>query len=263
MNLNKGFSFIFGLLVLVSIFVIGSPTSAASIDDPLLKEKYQELVNQGIIDPSFDYTTWATAYLEGLEMEAEAAKESEELFDSLEPGELENGVTQVVRPAYTQMKAGDIFVTSDAYGGGIVGHAGIAISSTAILMMRGEGYSSYVMSYAQWKANYNKNSTHTWIYRHDNATAAQKAADWARKNYWHYNGGGTQIMFPKYKIHNNLSLTDPSYCSLLVWQAYHKTSPSYVRTPATGFVSPYSLRTTEVATSVWKVKPKLIATVYN
>ncbi|MDT0150296.1 hypothetical protein Q9R38_27635 [Priestia aryabhattai] len=242
-------------VLFLGISLFSASTNAASAQDssdPALKQQYQDYVNQGAIDSSsISYDDWVESYLSSKEIEAS--------FPNVSAASSKKG--QVVSPAYTEMKPGDIFVTNDAEYNGLVGHTAIAISSTAILQMTGPNKPSDILSYGEFKKKYNKSGKHIWIYRHANASVGQKAADWARRHYWNYNGGSQQTLLPHYKINNNLYSTDPSYCSKLVWQAYYNTSPSYIRPPLFKIVAPYTLMPSR--SNLWNVEPKLVATVTN
>jgi len=124
------------------------------------------------------------------------------------------------------------------------------------------GRTSEIISYAKWKTTYDDSGSITWIYRHNDSSLAQNAADWARRNYWNYNGGGTQTVFPTYSLTGGtLGVTDPSYCSKLVWQSYYYAGYNVVRTPLlTGVINPYYLRPEHIST-LWNKKPELVATI--
>lgn len=251
----------------ISTFINVGNSSASLIKESELKQLYDELIEENVIDSStLSFEEWSKVYIEGKEFEEEIKKEIEKDKEGLQTGSplYTQMSSQTVSPAYTQMKAGDIFVTTSTVSSGITGHAAIAISSTAILHMPGPGRTSEIMSYAEWKNTYNDSGSKTWIYRHSDSSLGQNAANWARINYWNYKGGGTQTVFPKYSLTGaTLVVTDPSYCSKLVWQSYNFSDTTTVRFPyLTSFVPPYYLRPEHVNT-MWNKKPKLVSTITN
>lgn len=243
------------MLSISILFLVVPSASAATIYDAEIQQEYQRLVAEGLMDSTVDYNSWATDYIKSLEYNEQV---QEEIVNTATVSSVSG---QTVYPAYTNMKAGDIFITTDSAANGVLGHSGIAISSTAILHMPGYGKTSEIISYGGWKARYDEKNTKTYIYRQDNTAMGQAAADWARKWYWNSNGGGTQTVFPAYHISPYTSSKNPSYCSKLVWQAYKNTSPSSINTPMYNVIHPYALQPTSPIGSLWNVKPRLIATV--
>lgn len=264
--MKKTYAFLLTIVLAISSLFSMTPlaSAATTIYDPAIQQEYQDLKNQGVIDSSVSYETWATPYVEGLNFQEEQEEEINGTVHIASSNTV-GSTYQEIKPAFTSMKAGDIFITSDSFGNGLSGHAAMAISSTAILMMRGIGYSSVVMSYQEWKDTYSKPGKRTWIYRHDDSVMAQKAADWARNKYWHPNGGGTQYIFPKYSLIANTEAVNPSYCSLLVFQAYKNTTYTSIRYPiGPNIIDPYALSEANPrTTSLWVTKPKLISTITN
>ena len=119
--------------------------------------------------------------------------------------------------------------------GGILGHAGIAISSTSILHIAGPGKHPSVISIDSWNNEYLEESgDYTLIYRHSNSTVASQAAQWANRTYRNSNA--------EYVISTDLFSTNETYCSKLVWQAYYfGPSTPHATFPSLNIVNPYQL----------------------
>lgn len=118
------------------------------------------------------------------------------------------------------VRKGDIFITSgtspSASGSGIVGHAGIAISSNEILSINGYGEYPTVRTVYNWLDTYNEKGW-TKVYRVNSKKQAEKAADWAKKYY--YSSNRKDIEYAIFTTTLN-SKTEKTYCSRIVWQAY-------------------------------------------
>jgi len=161
----------------ISTFINVGNSSASSIKKSELKQLYNELIEENVIDSStLSFEEWSKVYIEGKEFEEEIKKEIKKEKETGSPLYTTMG-SQTVSPAYTEMKAGDIFVTTSTSSSGITGHAAIAISSTAILHMPGRDRTSEIISYAKWKTTYAESGSKTWIYRHSDSSTAQLAAN--------------------------------------------------------------------------------------
>jgi len=242
-------------LITFSFSATSTSTLANETNSVNLKKQYAVLVNSGMIDSSVDYQTWAEMYSRDLEaVEAIKAEMKDEVHQNI----------TTVSPAYTQMKAGDVFVTTSTALGGLIGHSGIAIDGTYILHTPGgSGSTSERITFDQWKNRYKDNGSKTWILRHPSASTATKAADWAKKNYWSTSGGSIRNIKPSYSITTDLYSKDPTYCSKLVWQSFYYTDSSTVRVPGASVLSPLSLQPGVLGT-LWKGdKPTVISTVSN
>lgn len=110
------------------------------------------------------------------------------------------------------MQKGDVFITNGTSSYGLTGQAGIAISSSKILNIAGKKYSPAKIDKNSWDRNYTKKGW-TKVYRHKNNKIANKASDWANDTYTDSKA--------KYKITRDLSTTEETYCSKIVFQAYY------------------------------------------
>ena len=137
-------------------------------------------------------------------------------------------------PPYSLTK-GDVFITNGTSSAGILGHAGIAISSDEILHIAGPGQHPDTITLSGWNAAYTP-AGWTKVYRHSNANVAKKAAQWASDTY-----EGTSV---EYVISMDLSSTNETYCSKLVWQAYYYgPDEACADGPTWGVRLPYDLPT--------------------
>ena len=113
------------------------------------------------------------------------------------------------------------------------------MGSDQILHIAGGGYSPSVVKFSTWEARYGKprgGMVNTEVYRISNWTHRNAAADWAVAKY--KNSGAS------YSLLASLSTFDPTYCSLIVWQAYYYgTSTQLVNKPPTPLATPYGLPT--------------------
>lgn len=86
---------------------------------------------------------------------------------------------------------------------------------------------------------YTNRRANSWtkVYRHKNSSTALRASSWAGITY-----DGSKA---EYSLHMDLSRTDKTYCSKIVWQAYYygPSSPS-ANGPTWGLRLPYDLNTT-------------------
>lgn len=215
--------------------VFASEITSASNDE--LRKQYEELQKQGALGTDITYEIWLDAITPTEEPKSELVEQLKE------SGQI--GLAQTMTPGYV-MKRGDIFVTTSTNAPGLYGHAAIAVSGTYILNIRGPGYTTELLTLSQWKSSYNKSGSYTWIYRPNDATVASEAGLWAYNNYYNPTGGATQTIKPEYSITLNTFSTDPTYCSKIVYQAYHaaaeKLGKNFVYNYWGQIVKPYDLR---------------------
>jgi len=211
---------------LLSFNLISQPAEAAESDPPSYTlNEYNTLVQQGALAPSITYENWSN---EGSYQDSNSASKSFSSYVVANPG-----------PSSFTLKKGDVVVTNGTSSAGIAGHAGIAISSTEILSIRGTGYSPSVMKFSAWKKKYNKDTITkkrwTKVYRVASSSYAKEAANWAIKNYKGKNYS--------YQVNGYLLNVNPTYCSKIVWQSYARISKALVVQPtnATNIIYPYDL----------------------
>jgi len=224
---KKYFSFI---LALVMIMTMSVTAFAASPDKTEVEyNEYVQLVKQGVLAEDITFEYWKqlkeTSY--ALEKALEASDEFTLVYDSTD--------TRGTYSTYSLTK-GDVFITSGTSSAGILGHAGIAISSDYILHIAGPGYHPTTISLSRWNSNY---TTEGWtkVYRHSDDDVADQAGQWASDTY-----EGTDA---EYLISMNLASTDETYCSKLVWQAYYYgPEEPCANGPTWGVRLPYDLPTT-------------------
>ncbi|NEU26501.1 hypothetical protein G3M74_10295 [Paenibacillus polymyxa] len=111
----------------------------------------------------------------------------------------------------TAVKAGDILVTSDTSSNGLTGHAGIVVNSTYLVEIKGAGYHPQKTAISSF---FNSHRNKVRVVRYNNATAAQKAANWANKYQANYSN-------VSYDFDDLYQYNKSTYCSKIVWDAYH------------------------------------------
>lgn len=197
--LKRILTFIMAIALMLAISV---PAFASSTDE---YNEYCALREKGTLaqDITFDYWKSLKDKSSALEKALENSEDFSVVYDSQNPNS--------VRAAYS-MEKGDVFITSGTSSAGITGHAAIAISSTSILHIAGPGNNPATISLSKWNSTY---TTEGWtkIYRHSDSDIADQAGQWASDTY-----KGSSA---KYVISMDLSTTDETYCSKLVWQAYY------------------------------------------
>lgn len=225
--MKKVISMILSFVLLLS----GSVTAFAASPDKTDAEynEYVQLVEQGVLAEDITFEYWKqlkeTSY--ALEEALEASNEFTLVYDSTD--------TRSTYSAYTLTK-GDVFITSGTSSAGILGHAGIAISSSYILHIAGPGHHPATISLSKWNSTY---TTEGWtkVYRHTDSDVADDAGQWASDTY-----KGTSA---EYVISMDLASTDETYCSKLVWQAYYYgPDEACANGPTWGVRLPYDLPTT-------------------
>lgn len=169
-------------------------------------EKYSQLVEEGILeDVSFDL--W-------IELNSEPT-----------PDRISDPSLMIPTPrAAITYKAGDIFITKNTSSSGIAGHTGIVINSTTILHTSGWKSEPYPIriSIKDWYSRYPE----TKIIRPNDANIGANAAQKAISIF-----DGKKI---KYLITPNVKDISNTYCSELVWYAYHKAGLDYKVYQSTG-----------------------------
>lgn len=193
--------------------------------------QYVELQEKGVLGEDVTFEYWLRLTKEALALE----KELEKSNDFYEVYSGEGSIDKATYP----LKAGDIIVTNGTVSSGIVGHAGIAVSSTNILHIAGPSKTPDITTISGWNNEYTQNGDWTKIYRHQNSSIATQAAQWANRTYRNSNA--------KYKITNDLTTTHETYCSKIVWQAYYYGPPTPAANgPLKRLVLPYNLYSKEI-----------------
>lgn len=218
------------ILVFVMLLSMSVTAFAANTDTTDTEyNEYVQLVEQGVLAEDITFEYWKqlkdTSY--ALEKALEASSEFTLVYDSAD--------TSSTYSTYTLTK-GDVFITSGTSSAGILGHAGIAISSSYILHIAGPGYHPATISLSKWNSTY---TTEGWtkVYRHSDSGVAADAGQWASDTY-----KGTTA---EYVISMDLTSTDETYCSKLVWQAYYYgPDEACANGPTWGVRLPYDLPTT-------------------
>lgn len=123
------------------------------------------------------------------------------------------------------VKKGDILISGRGIGG-LVGHAAIMTTDYWVLEMRGgKGWQNGIPSNNRQLSKHAYFDDHasdwTTVYRNKNGAAAKEAAVWADHTYYNPKGGSTKTKHITYKVTPDVWLTNPSYCSKLVVQAYY------------------------------------------
>lgn len=186
--------------------------------------QYLELRESGVLgeDITFEYWQYLLEESARLEKELESSSEYSLVYDSSNPSAY----------ASYSMEAGDVFITSSTVSSGLLGHAGISISSSSILHIAGPGEHPDTISKNEWLNDYDEG----WnkVYRHSDSSIAEDAAQWAEDTY--------KDSDAEYVITMDLESTDETYCSKLVWQGYYYGhTPSAANGPTWGVRLPYSL----------------------
>ncbi len=213
------FTLIVGLLPFNYVYADGSTFEQE------IYNQYVELKEQGVLADDISFDHW-------LAFKKQEAELIEEFENSRELHKVYSG--DLTKATY-QMQPGDVIITNGTSFGGILGHAGIAISSTSILHIAGPGKHPSVISIDSWNNEYLEESgDYTLIYRHSNSTVASQAAQWANRTYRNSNA--------EYVISTDLFSTNETYCSKLVWQAYYfGPSTPHATFPSLNIVNPYQL----------------------
>lgn len=218
------------ILAIVMILAMSVTASATTTNGPSTEyNEYVQLVSQGVLAEDITFQYWKhlkeTSY--ALEEALESSNDFTRVYDSTDP--------RSASSTYTLTK-GDVFITSGTSSAGITGHSGIAISSSYILHIAGPGHKPATISLSTWNSTY---TTEGWtkVYRHSDSDIADDAGQWASDTY-----EGSDA---KYVISMDLTTTNETYCSKLVWQAYYYGPTDHCANgPTWGVRLPYDLPTT-------------------
>lgn len=188
------------------LFLIGSLNVQAeqnlnelSSDFDLSYEAYEKLIEDGVLgtDVSFEY--WVELNTRNSIIESEPLTETFTTY------------------ATFPNKAGDIYVTRSTSAKGVLGHTGIVINSSTILMTSGWSSEPYPMriSIADWHKRYPQ----TKVIRPNNSTLGVSAAARAIQYF-------DNKKIP-YRITANPTNITNIYCSELVWYSYYKAGKEF------------------------------------
>lgn len=217
-------------LALATIMVMMMGTTAFATEEPSPNtstdyQEYTQLINDDILGNDITFEYWQ-------ELKVRSAQLEKELENSTE---FSNVYDSTLAATYS-MTAGDVFITNGTSSFGLTGHSGIAISSTQILHISGPGENPTTISLSTWNTDYTSKGW-TKAYRHTDNDIAYSAATWAIDTY---EGSDAE-----YSINMDLTSTDKTYCSKLVWQAYYYGPDSHCANgPTIGVRLPYDLPTT-------------------
>ena len=224
--MRKIISIVLTFSLILSLSVISYADSSVSPDVSGDYQEYAELKSAGTLGQDISYELWSKLKADSAALES-ALENSDEftlVYDS----------NATKAPTAYRLTAGDVFVTNKSSLGGLTGHAGIAISSLYIIHIKGPGHHPATIKLSDWNKEYSSGGHWTRIYRHNSAGTALKAGQWAERTYKNSSAS--------YVINADLSSTSKTYCSKIVWQAYHYGPSSPVSTtPVSGIVLPYSL----------------------
>ena len=230
---------VFVLLLVIGFFSCGQGiNSTPQPDNPATEENtkidisrstYQRYRNEGVICDDVGYDDWKEA--------VERSYELEKILSNQGDFELVYSSDNEILRTYHTHERGDIFITNATSSSGILGHTGIATSDTTILHIAGPGYHPEIISSSDWHSTYTNKDIGSWtkVYRHTNNSFADDAARWAEATY----GNNSKAV---YGLTSKLWTTDVTYCSKIVWQAYHYgPSPSQTHRLPIGFIEPFDL----------------------
>ncbi|MEK4024492.1 MULTISPECIES: hypothetical protein [unclassified Sporosarcina] len=222
-------------LLFLSLLITISPISTKAdttlskdtVGNPeLTYEVYLELIDSGILDETITYDVWVQL---NSEERSNSIKEEAEL--SSLPTTLSGSTSSLVR--------GDILISNGSSSYGLTGHAGIVVGNDRILHIAGPGYKTNIIKFSTWTNKYGKprgGIVNTEVYRISNWTHRNAAADWAVAKY--------ENLGASYSLTTGLYTFNPTYCSKIVWQAYHYgPSTSLVNAPGGPLATPYGLPT--------------------
>lgn len=214
------------------MFMIFSTTAFASTEPspkPFISHsQYLDLQSKGAIGEDISYEQLKELYDKAVESEKNLERNANKTKGT-------NILNSLSSPPLASLITGDILITNGTTAGGILGHAGIAISSTQILHIAAPGETVKIITPRDWTSRYNKSGCWTQVYRSGTYGANIRAANWAKSNY--------PVNSSKYVINTNLAATYETYCSKIVWQAYYYGAAE-ANLPAGGFIPPYDLTAT-------------------
>lgn len=271
---RKFFSFIitFSILIVMLVPNVAFAKSDNITDQATLSYKtYQKYINDGILGSDVSFDDWKALVESSRMLEEQLSNSTEftEVYSSKDDiisskfktklsdtGSIKSGTGKLLGSssgsgsggssgtvsksnAGFAPRRGDIFVTNGTSSAGILGHAGIALDEWTILHIAGPGYHPTTISVDAWNSLYSMKNKSSWtkVYRHSSQTVAYQAATWASTTY--KNSGAT------YKITADLTSTNETYCSKIVWQAYYYGPTTHQGTGLTwGYRLPYDLDST-------------------
>ncbi|MDK9847729.1 NlpC/P60 family protein [Staphylococcus equorum] len=195
------------------------------------EESYQQLINEGILDPSVSKEQWDKFKTED-KYYAEQ-QEQEEIDNPVDVSDSENGTMLRSAKSKFSLRKGDFFYTNATDSKGLTGHNAIYVGNGKVVQAPAKGYKTTSLSFTSWKKQtlYGKKEPKKgkWIkvYRPSSSANGNKAANYAMKNF-----GKKHI---PYKITGNIKSKKYEYCSKLVWQSYYfgagKKAMASVNTP--------------------------------
>lgn len=224
--MKKFFSKSLAIILSLSICFVFTPAANAISSGLTDYQKYQELVEDGIIGNDVSYEMWCEVTERSMENMQQLVSSGQ--FELVYSG-------PAFAASHLSLQAGDIVLTDrhNTSAWGIVGHAGIAVSSNSILHIAGASATAATYSeWARWISDFGL--AHIQVYRCNSASRGNAAAQWAIDNY--YDKTVT------YQINTDLFSTSTTYCSKIVWQAYYfGAGSSSVDMPILNLVMPYDL----------------------
>lgn len=244
---KKHVLFLFLIMLLSITFFIGSPVKASNevnnTDSNASVEKYEELIQNGILSNNIKYKNW-------IDIEKQVKKEEAIYLENNKAHLKENKIAK--RASVVKVVKGDILITNGTSSNGFTGHVGIAVSSQRVLHTANKNSVPEVISLKKWIKKYGLEApdegfipTNTEVYRIKNidkfpfSSYPAAAADWARNTF--ENSGYA------YEINFDLFSLDPTYCSKIVWQAYYHAGGQwgsrFIETPITNIPTPYGMPT--------------------
>lgn len=227
-KLNKFWMVSLILCLVVGIFLPSSALAQENNQANTSYTQYEQYIREGILGEDVSYDEWKNL--------VESSQKLEEILsNSTDFYEVYSSDATMARASFTPKK-GDVIITNGTSSAGILGHAGIATSSSQILHIAGKGENPKTISFTKWHSDYTNKDRTSWtkVYRHNSSMVANAAANWAVNTYSGSNA--------EYKITGNLASTDVTYCSKIVWQAYYYGPvPSEANGPTLGYRLPYDL----------------------
>lgn len=201
------------ILSVIIIFSFATKHFASENNNEYTIQNFNKAKSEGLIDEEISYEQWIDFV------------EKDNILDY-------NKTFLYNNPNFT-LKKGDILITNSPIPARLIGHTGIAISESEIIHITGYGEIPEVISFSDWLNAYDNPNKWTKIYRLNNYSIAKNAGDWAKYNYKNKDY--------KYGISGNINSLSPTYCSKIVWQAYHNEGgENIIKTPV-GIIIPYDL----------------------
>lgn len=208
-------------ILLYAIFLFSISVSAYAAEDINYSryDEYLGYIENGEWPESIPYSSWYAIVTENDRL-------MEEMF-----GSTETTMGRTIPPidfSYMTLQPGDVLITNDPSTAvaGIVGHAAIAYDSDTIIhIANADSLPSYI-ELVDWARDYANGTTR--LYRMSNSSYGSKAAIEAWSKYLN--------VYPKatYDLATRLDTYDKTYCSKIVWQAYHYINPSCANLPVIG-----------------------------